>query len=563
MAYNLRPRQGIQVETLGPMDREQSRVASGKDKEKGWPNSRVLALLMVFRWLNVALVQTSFVPDEYWQSLEVAHNMIFGYGHLTWEWQSGLRGYTYPAIFAALYKTLAVLRLDYPIMLIVGPRLLQATLSAMGDFCLYKTSCTLHGKNVGQWTLVLNLASWFVFYNATRTLTNTMETVLTSVGLYFFPWPKEWLHDKKQKLNRNPRLYIAVVALACLIRPTAAVLWLPLCLWHISFTEKPFVEHLGFVNFFPFSLLVVILDTVRVAVVLFLPVGVIAIVFSLLIDRLFYGQFVFVQKNFIEFNFIHDFGALYGTHPWHWYFSQGFPVVMATHIPCFIMGVKIGFRKNGLLLLAVLWTLCIYSFTSHKEFRFIYPVVPICMLFCGLFMEDMHRHGRSKLLILYLLLNIPASIYFGLVHQRGVLDVMGHVRGLADQHETGQHRSVMFLMPCHSTPYYSYVHSKLPMRFLECPPNLEQEENFAEETSLFYSAPSAWLKKEYEDPTLIPTHLIFFDVLKQDIEEFLSKHDFHEVANYFHTHLPEGKMGRRVLVYSRRRKGEEESLPHR
>lgn len=34
---------------------------------------------IALRILNCFLVQTSFVPDEYWQSLEVAHHMVFRY----------------------------------------------------------------------------------------------------------------------------------------------------------------------------------------------------------------------------------------------------------------------------------------------------------------------------------------------------------------------------------------------------------------------------------------------------------------------------------------------------
>ena len=34
--------------------------------------------LLTFRAINALMIQTSFVPDEYWQSLEVAHNMAFG-----------------------------------------------------------------------------------------------------------------------------------------------------------------------------------------------------------------------------------------------------------------------------------------------------------------------------------------------------------------------------------------------------------------------------------------------------------------------------------------------------
>ena len=39
----------------------------------------LLALLVAFRLINAALCRTWFVADEYWQSLEVAHRMVFGY----------------------------------------------------------------------------------------------------------------------------------------------------------------------------------------------------------------------------------------------------------------------------------------------------------------------------------------------------------------------------------------------------------------------------------------------------------------------------------------------------
>lgn len=34
--------------------------------------------LVAFRLLNALMIQTSYVPDEYWQSIEVSHRMAFG-----------------------------------------------------------------------------------------------------------------------------------------------------------------------------------------------------------------------------------------------------------------------------------------------------------------------------------------------------------------------------------------------------------------------------------------------------------------------------------------------------
>lgn len=50
--------------------------------------------LFTFRLFNAFLVRTYFDPDEYWQTLEIAHRQIFGYGAITWDWISGLRNWT-------------------------------------------------------------------------------------------------------------------------------------------------------------------------------------------------------------------------------------------------------------------------------------------------------------------------------------------------------------------------------------------------------------------------------------------------------------------------------------
>lgn len=51
-----------------------------------------------------------------------------------------------------------------------------------------------------------------------------------------------------------------------------------------------------------------------------------------------------------------------------------------------------------------------------------------------------------------LMANIVPAWYFGLVHQRGTLDIMQPLREISgnNSHNT----SLLFLMPCHSTPLY-------------------------------------------------------------------------------------------------------------
>ena len=91
---------------------------------------RLWALLCAYRGANALLICTYFNPDEFWQSLEVAHRLVYGYarlttglgypalkrdrryGHLTWEWERGLRSYFHPLIFAGVYSVLSLLGID-------------------------------------------------------------------------------------------------------------------------------------------------------------------------------------------------------------------------------------------------------------------------------------------------------------------------------------------------------------------------------------------------------------------------------------------------------------------
>ncbi|XP_022100896.1 GPI mannosyltransferase 3-like isoform X2 [Acanthaster planci] len=452
-----------------------------------WPRSRLLIVLLLFRWVNAALTQTFFVPDEYWQSLEVAHNIVFGYGYLTWEWQIGLRGFTHPVIFAILYKALQLLNLDHPMLLVLLPKILQATFSAVGDYYLYKFAQSLWGEHVARWTLFSHLSSWFVFYTAARTLTNTMEMILTIWAMHYYPWPSYMIkgHDPSQH---------SCAALSC----------------------------------------------------------------SLLMDRVCYGKWIFVHFNFLRFNALYNVSSFYGTQPWHWYLTQGLPVMIGTHVFPFILGIRLAGRVYRPLVLLMIWTQFVYSLLEHKEYRFLLPLLPIAMSFCGVCFSKLSKAGRASSLAIFILVsNLPVCLYTGLVHQRGTLDVMNYLQTVA--HAPNAHirtPSVLFLMPCHSTPLFSHIHANISMRFLECPPNLSRyrnaESSYQDEADVFFDNPSDWLKAEFRPGSNLPRYLVFYDVLLPKIKRFLSSRRYSLTASFFHTHVPlDSRIGKYVLVYSR------------
>ena len=64
--------------------------------------------------------RTFFQPDEFYQSLEVAHFAVFGYGHLTWEWKAEppIRSFFYPSIYASAYWLLKTFEIDSDILVV-------------------------------------------------------------------------------------------------------------------------------------------------------------------------------------------------------------------------------------------------------------------------------------------------------------------------------------------------------------------------------------------------------------------------------------------------------------
>ena len=85
-------------------------------------DTKVIILTIVVR-VTIALgTSTFFQPDEYFQSLEVAHHLVFGYGHITWEWLTAkpVRSIIYPGIFAPVYFFLKILGLDESYFLVGG-----------------------------------------------------------------------------------------------------------------------------------------------------------------------------------------------------------------------------------------------------------------------------------------------------------------------------------------------------------------------------------------------------------------------------------------------------------
>lgn len=154
---------------------------------------------------------------------------------------------------------------------------------------------------------------------------------------------------------------------------------------------------------------------------------------------------------------------------------------------------------------AALWMVVAYSLLSHKEFRFLQPVLPMLHICGALFLASeapsvSNARGAIMSLPHYLrllmLAQVPIAIYALAFHSKGQVGIMGYL------HEKGQVPSVHsigFLMPCHSTPWQSHLHVKHlsttnNLWFIECtPPRPDDGPLYWDQSDFFYHDPVTYM----------------------------------------------------------------------
>ena len=74
-----------------------------------------------------------------------------------------------------------------------------------------------------------------MFFCITRTLSNSLETVLTLVGLYYWPCMRAFSSEIP---SVSRRWGLAIAAMACAIRPTSAITWVYVGLLELFLTRN-------------------------------------------------------------------------------------------------------------------------------------------------------------------------------------------------------------------------------------------------------------------------------------------------------------------------------------
>ncbi|KAF8544834.1 Alg9-like mannosyltransferase family-domain-containing protein [Trichophaea hybrida] len=475
-------------------------------------HSTIFLSLISLRILNAVSVRTFFQPDEYFQSLEPAWNLAFGEGYLTWEWRHGLRSVAHPMIFAGLYKAIAYICNALYIspsqqaeVIVIAPRILQALFAAMGDWATARLAGRLWGSDVGWISLCISLGSAWQWFCGVRTFANSLETVVTAVALSVWPWTWATRDRNGPGTDRGElRLSLLMAAVACILRPTNIMIWGFLgafALWNCG-TKRA----------------ILVAEATWIGASVFLV--------NALLDNAYYGEWTFPPLTFLKFNVLQSLSVFYGRNDWHYYLSQGLPLLLTSFLPVALYALYTSIRTWSTfspafqLATTVLGVVGMYSAIRHKEVRFLYPLLPMLHVLSAKTLQDLKWSIKTKNRILagMILLNLPIAYYTSLVHQRGVVDVIEHLGNTSSEW-----KSVGFLMPCHSTPWRSSMRTTeagKDMWALTCEPPLdlpkEQRAAYLDEADEFYKDPRAFVERYIGEGKKYawPERLVAFEVLE-------------------------------------------------
>ncbi|KAI2615448.1 glycosyltransferase family 22 protein [Hypoxylon sp. NC1633] len=517
-----------------------------------------LAVIFAFRLINALCVRTFFQPDEYFQALEPAWHMVFGDDSgawLTWEWKHKLRSSLHPAVFAIGY--FIVQSFGGPGMdprtkatwLVVAPKVLQTGFAALSDWYSWRLAEKLYGHgSAAAWSvLLMTLLNPWQWYTSTRSFSNCFETTLTAMALYYWPWEFLGTEDDgntESKYSSTPlfetwsqiyslRLSLILAASAVLLRPTNVLIWMAIGTMALTRAtlggKSPLTRR---------NLLIIYREV--------LLCGSFVLGLSLLADWQYYGEWTFPPLTFLHFNVTQDIAIFYGRNDWHYFLSQGIPLLCTTITPFVLQGLYKSLdadksnwpvaTSNALKALSftIFTTIVSLSFVSHKEVRFITPLLPAFHILAAPYITSFFTTvadvaaacpppalgwKKTPLLAAGLTVNVIIGGYLSYFHAAAPIKVMSFLRtefenthpkhlaiprpaNATADFDFEQELFALFLTPCHATPWRSHlVYPSLRARALTCEPPVGtapgslQRDLYRDETRRFYADKLGFLQE--------------------------------------------------------------------
>ncbi len=312
-----------------------------------------LPLISAFM-LRIIFMFTShhiYYPDEIFQSLEQSHRLIHGIGLKPWDVLYGLRSFVFPLFLTIPLKLTDLLHITSPEISRLFPQtiliLLSLSIPAAGFFLTRHFTTKTHAA---QFTAI-TLSVWYeLIYMSSRALTESVSVDCFAIAIIF-------LFRKHSK----PALAAIFLTIGLLLRPQFFPVALVLCL--------PLIQRKHYLA---------LISSTTIVVLLFGAV-----------DWFYTGTFLSHLFRNLTLSFNSGISTLFGTQPWYFYLITLTISSAGMWLAVFFIPQK---SKVSILQYVYIAILIIHSGIAHKEYRFVYILVPLWIILLSIFLH--HQFTR-------------------------------------------------------------------------------------------------------------------------------------------------------------------------
>lgn len=298
-------------------------------------------------------------PDEVMQYLEQAHRIVFGAGIVPWEYLAGTRSYLLPGFIAGILYLHSLLGLDQPAIYINTLKIVFSVMSMAIPAAMY-LCCRKHFSEQTARIALLFGCFWYeLIMLAHKPFTEFVATDLLALAVIFYA----------SKLTDWRVLVIAVLSTLALATRM----------------------QLGPVIAVALLVLLIALPAAQRKYLILGGLGTVVAVGAL--DYLTWGYWWASYYNNVFYNVFQNISStLFGVTPFYQYLWL---LVIST------LGLFYGvvatalyhWKRYGFLLALLAIIIVIHSFIGHKEYRFIFTVIPIWLIIAA----DLIHHCRYRI----------------------------------------------------------------------------------------------------------------------------------------------------------------------
>jgi len=258
-------------------------------------------------------------------------------------------------------------------------RLLLGSAAVAALARLQNSVTTTLGSDVASWLLIITAVQFHLPFYLSRTLPNTLATIITTAGL------ADWIEGKR------PHRALTLLTCAAIIFRCDAIMLAGLVGLHLLAFKK-----------------VTLLSGIVTGVVT--AAACLAITIS--VDSWFWQRWLWPEGEVLWFNTILNKSSEWGVSPPSWYFTSALPRALHAAYPLAIVGAIIDRRVRPIFVVA-LGFVALYSNLGHKEVRFLFPVLPLWNVCAAAAMGHFSRNRNATLLRTLFWLAAVASLVAG------------------------------------------------------------------------------------------------------------------------------------------------------